>query len=169
MILTGNEIEVQFNANRLVIAPFRPEQINPNSYDLRLGPQLLEYTEEILDTRQPNPYKIVDLPKQGLRLAAGSFYLGSTEEVVGSDHFVPILHAKSGIARLGLFVHVTADLVDIGWAGNLTLQLHPTKDIILRPGMLIAQVSFWQPVGEIALYEGKYKNSRGPQASRIHE
>jgi dCTP deaminase len=33
--------------------------------------------------------------------------------------------------------------------------------------MLIGQVTFWQVVGEINLYKGKYQGSMGPCASKI--
>jgi len=31
--------------------------------------------------------------------------------------------------------------------------------------MQIAQVSFWQPKGDITLYQGKYQGSTGPKTS----
>lgn len=94
-----------------------------------------------------------------------SFRLGSSCERIGSNSYVPIVHARSGIARLGLFVHVTADLIDIGSIGVITFQFYATLPVKVYPGMKIAQVSFWQPKGEIVLYTGKYQNSTGPRAS----
>ncbi len=69
---------------------------------------------------------------------------------------------------MGLFVHVTADLIDIGSFGVSTLQLYATLPVKIYPGMLIAQVSFWQPKGKITLYKGKYQNSIGPVISLCH-
>lgn len=37
--------------------------------------------------------------------------------------FVPIIRGKSSIARMALFVHVTADLIDIGLVNQWTFQL----------------------------------------------
>ena len=101
-------------------------------------------------------------------MKAQEFYLGSSLEIVGSNKFVPLIHAKSGIARQGLFVHVTADLIDIGFMGNITFQFHPTKDILITPNMLIGQVTFWKTIGEINLYDGKYQFSKGPQISKTY-
>ncbi|MGH3868848.1 MAG: dCTP deaminase [Pseudonocardiaceae bacterium] len=112
--------------------------------------------------------RIIELPEEGLCLKGGGFYLGFSQEQVGSEHFVPVLHAKSGTARAGLFVHVTANLIDIGSIGNLTFQLAPVLDVIVRPGMALAQVSFWKPIGEIDLYQGKYAGSVGPRASESY-
>ena len=42
-MLTGAEIEKQINKGRIEISPYDPKQLNPNSYNLRLHPQLLVY------------------------------------------------------------------------------------------------------------------------------
>lgn len=81
---------------------------------------------------------------------------------------MPIIRARSSIARLGLFVHVTADLIDLGSFGQLTLQLHAVQPVRIYPGMLIGQVTFWEATGERVLYDGKYQHSRGPQPSKAH-
>ena len=169
MILTGNEIISRHQGGELFIEPFSAEQVNPNSYDLRLGSTLLSYRETIIDVKSPAAYELVQIPPKGIVLEKDKFYLGSSQEIVGSTHFVPILHAKSGIARLGLFVHITADLIDIGSMGQITFQLLPTMNIRVFSGMRIAQMSFWQTKGVIKLYQGKYQNSSGPQPSRIYE
>lgn len=168
MILTGTEIRAQYDLGRIEISPFDRRALTTNSYDLRLGPALLSYTGAILDPRAENPCETIILDDAGWDMKAGDFVLGATLERIGSDHFVPIIHARSGAARLGLFVHVTADLIDIGSYGNSTLQLHATLPVRLYPGMPIAQVSFWVPTGEITLYDGKYARSRGPVPSLAH-
>lgn len=168
MILTGPEIEKQILSNRIKIEPFNKSHLTTNSYDLCLGKKYLKYTSECIDTRKKTEYEIIDIPKNGLKLNKGEFILAETEEKFGSDFYVPLIHAKSGTARAGLFVHITADLIDIGSFGKSTLQLFATVPIIIYPGMKIAQVTFWQPQGEIELYEGKYQNSDGPMPSLIH-
>lgn len=109
-------------------------------------------------------------------LVAYYSYCGNTKEVaapfiekVGSDHFVPMLHAKSGTTRKELFVHVTADLIDIGSFGKLTLQLYATLPVKIYPNMLIGQVTFWKPEGKIELYKGKYQGSNKPRISEIYK
>jgi dCTP deaminase len=168
VILTGCEIEKQVRNGAIVIDPFRDSALNPNSYDLRLGDHLRVYDSGTIDVARYNPTSLIELPEEGLCLKGGGFYLGFSQERVGSEYFVPVLHAKSGTARAGLFVHVTANLIDIGSTGNLTFQLAPVLDVIVRPGMALAQVSFWKPIGEIDLYHGKYAGSVGPQASESY-
>ena len=70
---------------------------------------------------------------------------------------------------MGLFVHVTADLIDIGSHGVTTFQLYATLPVRIYVDMLIAQVSFWKPLGDIELYKGKYQNSTGPQPSMTYK
>ena len=169
MILTGEEIKKQVKGGNIIIKPFNQKNVTTNSYDLTLGEDYLVYTDEILDPARENKYKIKKIPKNGLLLRKGDFILGHSKEIIGSKKFVPLIHAKSGIARLGLFVHITADIIDVGSIGNTTFQLYSTKDIRIYPNMLIGQVSFWVPKGKIILYNGKYQNSIGPKASQVHK
>lgn len=168
MILTGSEIAHQVKQGRITIDPFDVRQLNPNSYNFRLGPTLKIYTDRVLDVKKPNPVEEMALTPDGIILQPDRIYLGSTVEVMGSEHFVPIIRARSGIARLGLFIHVTADLIDIGSINQWTLQLHAVQPIRIYPEMLLGQVTFWRPEGAIEPYAGKYQGSRGPQESRIH-
>ncbi|MGR6998326.1 dCTP deaminase domain-containing protein [Yinghuangia aomiensis] len=113
MILTGPEIAREREAGRLVLDPFDAAQVQPNSYNLALGPTLAYYTGAVLDTRRENPWVTVPIPAGGFVLRPDRIYLGSSVEVLGSNHLVPVIRSRSGAARLGLFVHVTADLIDI--------------------------------------------------------
>lgn len=167
MILTGNEIKKQVIKQKIKISPYNPEHATTNSYDLTLSDTLILYTTEVIDPKIEPTYKVITIPKEGYVMQQGEFLLGATVEKIGSDHFVPLIHAKSGTARMGLFVHVTADLIDIGSYGNSTLQLYATLPVKIYAGMKIAQVSFWKPLGEIVTYTGKYQHSDGPQPSKI--
>ncbi|MFI6296642.1 dCTP deaminase [Nonomuraea sp. NPDC050790] len=168
MILTGVEIARQHEQGRITIDPFNPCQVNPNSYNFRLGDQLKTYTASVLDVARPNQVRDLFMGDDGLVLEPDRIYLGHTIEVMGSDHYVPIIRARSSIARLGLFVHVTADLIDIGSHNQWTLQLHAVQPVRVYAGLLIGQVTFWRTCGDITLYDGKYQGARGPRASEIH-
>jgi dCTP deaminase len=168
MILTGKEIARQRELGDIVLDPFDPERINPNSYNFALGSTLKMYVDAELDVRRENRAVTVEIPADGYVLQPDRIYLGHTEEVIGSTAFVPIIRARSGIARLGLFVHVTADLIDIGSVNQLTLQLHAVQPVRVYPGLVIGQVTFWSVLGDIDPYQGRYQGSRGPQESLIH-
>ncbi|MGA5284892.1 dCTP deaminase [Streptomyces griseoincarnatus] len=169
MILTGSEIARQRELGGIHIEPFAPEHVQPNSYDFHLGNRVLVYRDRVLDARRPNPTEEILIPEDGLELTPDRVYLGSSLETMGSDRFAPRFDAKSGVARSGLFIHITAGLVDIGSLGQYTLMLHAVQPLRIYPGMLIGQITFWRPEGRISLYDGKYQGAEGPQASRIHE
>lgn len=167
MILSGPEIESQILSDDITVTPFDPSFINPNSVDLTLDNTVLRYRDAIIDPRVEAEVEEVTIPEEGLLLEPMSFCLGSSREIVGSRKFVPMVHAKSSTARAGLFVHVTADLIDIGSIGTVTFQLFSTLALRVYPGMRIAQMTFWKPQGKITLYSGKYQGSKGPRKSMI--
>jgi dCTP deaminase len=166
VILTGPEITSATIDGRLRISPFLPEQVNPNSYNVRLGETLLVYTCAIIDAYQPNPTSSITIEEDGYVLEPGELYLGHTIEQVGSDLYVPLLFGRSSIGRLGLFVEITAPIGDIGFHGQWTLMLSPVRPLRVYAGMNIGQIMFFVSTGTIDKYHGKYQSSVGPQASR---
>lgn len=167
MILSGEEIKAQVFAKKIIIEPFALDQINPNSYNFRLGTTIRVYKNPILDVKKENETILIPIPKEGYVLKPTILYLGHTEEVMGSNFYVPIIRGRSSIGRLGLFIHITADLIDIGSVNQWTLQMHAVQPVKIYPGMLIGQVTFWKVQGKIVLYNGKYQGSRGPAPSQI--
>lgn len=153
-ILTGAEIVRQRELGNITISPFDPAQLNPNSYNIRLGKTLLVYDEIVLDMRKkPHTREYpLSLGAEFWRLMPGVGYLGVTAEIVGSSKYVPILHGRSTVGRYFLFLHVTAGLGDLGYCNHWTLELVNSSGIPLKiyPGMLIGQFSFETIEGEIS-------------------
>ncbi|MFJ3904488.1 dCTP deaminase [Streptomyces sp. NPDC090025] len=166
MILTGPEITAAARDGRLTISPFEPDQVNPNSYNVRLGPTLLTYNAPVIDAHHPNPTTTVEIGQNGYVLQPGELYLGHTLEQVGSDTFVPLLFGRSSVGRLGLFVEITAPIGDIGFHGQWTLMLSPIRPLRVYAGMKIGQIMFFVSTGDVDLYAGKYQAADGPQPSR---
>lgn len=168
MILTGAEITAAVGRGDITITPFSRDQVNPNSYNFRLGGRLMIYAQDqVLDPRQEPATEELALPECGRELAAHRLYLGATVEVLGSTAYAPTYATRSSVARLGLFINLAASLGDIGFIGQWTIQLFPTVPVTVYPGMEIGQMMFWKPTGGIQLYDGKYQNSAGPTVSRI--
>ena len=71
MILTGPEISKEVANGSIVIVPFHDGQLNPNSYNYRLGHQLT-YRED------NGKYTTIDLPENGFVLTPHRTYLGHT-------------------------------------------------------------------------------------------
>ena len=169
MILTGQKIAQEVKAGKIHIVPFSKAQINPNSYDFRLGKTIKTYVSKTLDAKLENKTVSMEIPPEGIVLQPDTLYLGHTEEVMGSENYVPIIRGRSSVGRLGIFVNITADLIDIGSINQWTLQLHVVQPVRVYPGMLIGQVTFWRTSGDIELYEGKYQWSRGPAESQLYK
>jgi len=167
MILTGSEIQQQVAKGAITIRPFDPACLTTNSYDFHLSDQIITYKNNVLDVKQEQEVIVHTIPDEGFILEPGILYLGSTQEVIGSDFFVPTVHGKSSTGRLGLFVHITAEIIDIGSLNQFTLMFNATQPVRVYKGMKIGQVTFWKPSGEITIYNGKYKGLNGPQKSQI--
>jgi dCTP deaminase len=180
MILTGNAIQQQIDGGHIRITPFDPKQLNPNSYDVRLGRQVRVYgpknfpghgfassTGVELDAKEENCTTVVDMGEDGLVLKPGIGYLMHTEETIWSDRYVPVIDGKSSIGRLFVWVHVTAGYGDIGFDGQYTLEVACLYPTVLYPGMRIAQVRFHETSGERTTYDGNYtgQTARGAVAS----
>ncbi len=163
MILTGAEIRRQVDRGGITIQPFRPDQLNPNSYNYRLGRTLLVPTE-----RDDGGYHHTELeiPEEGYQLEPGRTYLGHTEEILGSAEFAMSLIGRSSIGRLGLFLQVSANLGQIGSVHSWTLELVAARAIVLYPGMRIGQISFWTAAGAPDLYRQGYSRFNRPQRSK---
>lgn len=168
MILTGSKILQEVDNGSITITPFSPQQINPNSYNFCLGDKILTYQDKILDPKKVNKSVLHTIPPEGMVLQPDTLYLAHTWEVMGSKKYVPIIRGRSSIGRLGIFINITADLIDIGSINQWTLQLHVVQPVRVYPKMQIGQVTFWEISGDIELYDGKYQGSRGPVPSKIH-
>jgi dCTP deaminase len=168
VILTGPAIEAAVRAGEIIIDPFDPAQLGPNSYDFRLGFRCKVYRDAELDAARENPVVELAIPPTGLVLRPDRIYLVNTQETMGSTRYVPIIRGRSSTGRLGVFIDITADLIDIGSINQWTLQLHAVQSVRVYPGMLIGQVTFWQVEGDIVLYRGKYAAHTSPVPSLSH-
>ena len=167
MILSGSEIKAQLGTN-ISIDPFTDEQLNPNSYNLRLHDEMLVYEEIILDMRRPSRFRRLTIPEEGLVLQPNQLYLARTVEHTETHNLVPMLEGRSSIGRLGLFVHVTAGFGDVGFCGYWTLEMFAVHPVRVYPGVQIAQIFYHTMEGEITEYSnGKYQNNSGIQPSLL--
>ncbi|MCB1172447.1 MAG: dCTP deaminase [Leptospiraceae bacterium] len=169
MILTGPEIRAQMGTN-IVIEPYDPALLNPNSYNLRLHDELLVYSQHQLDMKKPNPTEKLQIPAEGLEIQPGKLYLGRTIEYTETHHYVPMLEGRSSIGRLGMFVHVTAGFGDVGFKGYWTLEISVIQPVRIYAGVGICQIFYHTLQGAIKEYDsGKYQNNAGIQASLLYK
>lgn len=169
MILSGIEIADRLEKGRdIIIEPFDPKQLNPNSYNLKLHNEMLVYEDELLDMKRENKARKIVLPPEGIILEPGRLYLGRTSEYTRTENLVPMLEGRSSIGRLGLFIHVTAGFGDVGFAGYWTLEIFCVQPIRIYPGIEICQIYYHTIEGEYTNYSsGKYQNNRDIQPSML--
>lgn len=163
MILTGPCIEAEVHAGRIVVEPYRPEAVNPNSYNYRLGERLKHYDEQHAE------FVELHLPKDGYVLRPHRMYLGHTQEVIGSDVYAMSLIGRSSMGRLGLFLQVSADLGHTTSCHRWTLEIVAVRPIRIYPGMVVGQVSFWRNHGRLAPTPALYAAFNDPCESRMGE
>lgn len=166
-ILPDHMIEEAVARGRIGIEPWLPSQVQPSSYDLRLGP--------IVQIGTPDGHREYDLSGGGLCLYEGQTALGATLEllVLPAD-IAGQIAGKSTLARLGLQICCDAGYVDPGWRGRLTLELRHTKPapVRLTYGMLICQIVFHMMAAPAARPYGTpglgshYQGSLGPVTAR---
>lgn len=168
MILSGKEIEKRLG-NDIQIDPFKPENLNPNSYNLTLHHDVMTYEEVVLDMRKSNRVRESVIPETGLTLEPHRLYLARTVERTETHNLVPMIEGRSSIGRLGLFVHVTAGFGDVGFAGYWTLEMFAVQPVKIYPGVSICQIFYHEISGDVEEYKsGKYQNNKGIQPSLLY-
>jgi len=179
MILTGVAIQEAVERGDIKISPFKPENICPNSYDVHIGGRMLLVDAAIIDPERPQSTRELaleshnvgddpDKPSNAWLLRPGELYLSATQEIVGSERYVPQLHGRSSIGRCGIQVHITAGLGDLGFFADWTLEITVVRPTYIKPGMRIAQFTFHEVAGLRTIqYSGRYANQTGPTPSRF--
>lgn len=156
MILTGQGIAEAVNSGDIVITPFQSGALNPNSYSYHLGDTLRTVVDDVIDARAEHEYHEHRIGDEGFVLEPYTTYLGTTEETIGSSHFVPSLIGRSSMGRLGVFLQVSADLGNLGAVHRWTLEIVVCQPVRVYRGMVAGQVTFWQPEGDKTPYSGYF-------------
>ena len=169
MILSGKEI-IERKGKDILIDPFNENQVNPNSYNLRLHNELLVYDTPVLDMKEDNPAKKITIPEDGLLLDSRKLYLGRTMEYTETHNLVPMLEGRSSVGRLGLFVHITAGFGDVGFKGYWTLEIFCVQPIKIYPSIEICQIFYHAVEGDYTPYQsGKYQGNKDIQTSMLYK
>jgi len=167
VILSGKAIKERLGKD-IFIDPYSENQLNPNSYNLKLHNELLVYEDSVLDMKKNNNVKKISIPEEGLVLQPSKLYLGRTVEHTRTENFVPMLEGRSSIGRLGLFVHITAGFGDVGFNGYWTLEIFCVQPIRIYSGVEICQIYYHSLEGDYDNYKSpKYQNNQGIQSSLL--
>lgn len=115
------------------IRPFNEEQLNPASYNLRIGPNGLTESGRKIDL------------VEGFEVPPGGFILTDVMEIVRvpPSHEAQVI-LRSSAARKG-WDHALAGFVDPGYRGVLTLEFVnclQTRPLFIQTGMELVQLKF---------------------------
>ncbi len=154
MILPDYQIRTMTGLYEM-INPFNEEHVNPASYDLSFGGEVVNLTTGM------------ELTVQSIEIAPGMAILATTIEYIRMPPTLAgVMYLKSSLARLGLD-HSLAGWVDPGFRGQLTMELHAHRPVILTAGQRVAQLVFHKMEARPEnLYDGKYQGQTGPTKAR---
>jgi dCTP deaminase len=165
MLFDQNELRDIIRKRRLLIEPILDEkQIEGVGVDLRLDCFFREFVRTSIPfvsvgaPSQDTVLREIEPFKDSFFLQPGEFALAQSLEYVALDaRMIGILNGRSSLARRGLVVHATANLVDPGWKGHLTFELANlgAMPIQLVPLMRIARLVPLR-TQEVELYKGQF-------------
>lgn len=190
MVLSDKDLLKYLLDKELVISPITNgiEQIGSSSIDIRLG-SIFKYLKVVNQTH----FDISDLEKLGDQIEEYSeeiilqplepfilhpkdFVLGSTLEYLRLPLTLTArLEGRSTWGRVGLQVHSTAGLIDPGFEGSLTFELHNLGKLPLPlfPGTRIGQLVFYSVDSVVSSYKdkegSKFHSQLGPQNSSFYK
>ena len=168
MALGDRRLLSLIESGRLVIDPLRPDAIQQNGVDLRIGAEaaLPEEGEGEVDLLSPDPseyFRVVEIPDGGLVVPPRTPVLLHTEEYLRlPEDVAAICELRSTLARFGFIAPPT--VVDAGFEGQLTIEVFWSG---LRPariyrGLRFLHVVFFEVVGGVERpYSGSYQGQRG--------
>lgn len=156
-----------------LIQPFSESQLNPASYDVRLGPIILVEGLAIGPEDSRRRWQEIDISNEPYQMTPNEFVLASTEEYINvPPHLEAVFQLKSSRGREG-YEHALAGYIDPGFSGNVTLELsnlNQRHTLTLAQGMLIGQLRFSildsKPLHSYA-ETGHYNGDIGVQPSKV--
>lgn len=145
-------------AHHALVSPLGDGCINPASIDLRID-------GHFVDLHTGTPFS-----DDCIVIQPGDAILATTIEVVHiPDDAAASIYLKSSMARQGLD-HALAGWIDPGFNGQITLELHAHRPIVLRRGQRVIQMVVWSLNAPAAkAYQGRYQNQVGPTPARAEK
>lgn len=164
------------------IEPFVTEQLQPNSYDVRLSKNIKVISKNynrncIIDPylKYDNLWTSINIPDSGYVIYPGECVLGSTVEKFRiPSNICARVEGKSSLGRYFIGNHITAGFIDSGFVGNITLEIKNNFELPFKlyPNMLIGQIAFDENMDKehcLNTYHGKYQHQSGATESYYHK
>lgn len=171
MRLSDLGIRAAIQCGDLGIWPFIEKHVQPASYDLTFGQEwkVPTMTNEVAKSPADIRWTHYDLAE--IVIPRESFMLAVTRERVKiGPGLCADLMGRSTLGRMGLAVHITAGLIDPGFEGFITLELHNVgpRPLLLRAGDPCGQLVFSVLDQDCnAPYNSKYQGASGVEAPKV--
>lgn len=150
-MLTDTEIQDAINSEDIKIEPFQEKKIQPGNYRLKLGSKLLlpkKGIKILKDSPDQVMYDEYDITNKSYIIKPKEFLLAQTMEKIGlSKDIAAIIDGKSTLARLGISIHQSAQLIIAGQSPQIiTLEIFNAGEfeVELTIGMKIAKIIFFR-------------------------
>ncbi|MBL7147572.1 MAG: dCTP deaminase [Nanoarchaeota archaeon] len=182
VVLCDKDIKRYFEEGKLIVRDHNGK-IDACSIDLRLSNKFRFFKKSNvthIDVKEIDMDKLMEFKesKEGepVVIHPRDLIIGSTiEHVELPDDLVGTLDGRSSLGRLGIVVHSTANSIDPGFKGNITLEMSNINSVPVRlwPGMRICRLTFTKLSDkcEVPYYKKEdalYKDSKGPVGTKIH-
>jgi len=127
-----------------LVKPFFQDQVNPASYDVKLGSDILVEGLTVGPASMRERWRKVNIDS-GYWLKPNEFILAVTQEYLNiPKQLEAVFQLKSSRGREG-FNHCLAGYIDPGFSGRVTLELqnlNQRHSLFVKTGMLIGQLRF---------------------------
>ena len=190
MPLSDCDIIRELSAGKIIIEPFDRKRLQPNGYDLSVGPIYYNFNNEI-DGFFPFIKESVDMAYvkheakeetlrvgnktirgRFIRLPPHGFVIASTLERVGTKiDLVASIRCRSSLARTGIDIVRGAGWGDVGFDGVWTIEItnHLPVPYYLPVGLRIGQMVFFRTESPAEKpYAGKYSGSTEPALPKLY-
>lgn len=153
MILSDMGIKQAITEGRLIIDPAPPDgHFSPSALDMRVGNEFRKWKEVPRGARITVNLTDAKVPAYGewleevgpdrdgtVCIEPGEFLLAKTLETISlplEGQLAARVEGRSGLARLGLSVHITAPTIHCGFAGPIVLEMknHGIFKLQIEPG-----------------------------------
>ncbi|MEM2890380.1 MAG: dCTP deaminase [Candidatus Hadarchaeum sp.] len=190
MPLSDCDILREMSAGNIIIEPFDRRKLQPNGYDLSIGPIFYTFNNNI-DGFFPFIKESVDMAYvrneaqettlrvgkkivrgKFIRLPPHGFVIASTLERVGTKKdIVASIRCRSSLARTGIDIVRGAGWGDVGFDGVWTIEItnHLPVPYYLPVGLRIGQMVFFRTeTPPEKPYQGKYSGSTEPALPKLY-
>lgn len=149
----------------------RPEDYGHFAMKMPMDPDV-QYLREmpLMDLGRYQDTYQTEIPENGFVLWPGNVYLVKVNETLWAKDLVIKVSGLSSLARAGLSVNQSANMVNVGDEVQLVLELTATYPTVIYPNMRIAAAYFETTEGELLPeneYHGRYEQKKQPNPAVI--